>query len=389
MNISPINTERDHAEAIAEIGRLIALDPSAESAEASRLDVLSTLVEAYEAKTFPISAADAVDAIQFRMEQEDLAPRDLAPLLGGRSKVSEVLARKRPLTVSMMRALQDSLGIPASLLLRTTTSATPDDEGSPASRGVITEMIRRGWISDQQEVATFFERLGPATVALRKGQHIRSARQMNTYALRAWVARIAEKASAQDMPAFDIGSLDNQALKNLVHLSVRQDGPKAAQEFLRQYGIAMIVESHLPQTYLDGAAVLIMNSRPVIGMTVRYDRLDNFWFTLLHEVAHIILHSSGERSLFIDDLDVGAQNDTVEREADAFAGEVLVPSKVWRDSPASRQRSATAATHLAANLGIHPAIVAGKMRHHWKAFRLLNNLVGHHQVRTCFPEVIW
>src|SRR5207253_3523867 len=117
------------------------LDPPANSADAARLEVLATLAEAYEEETIRWEAADAVDAIKFRMEQADLAPRDLVPILGGRSKVSEVLARKRPLTVSMMRALQDSLGIPASLLLRQ-APASDDLQGEPeAERFPIKEMI--------------------------------------------------------------------------------------------------------------------------------------------------------------------------------------------------------------------------------------------------------
>src|SRR5205807_7571413 len=109
-------------------------------------------------------------------------PRNLVPIVGGRSKVSEVLARKRPLTVSMMRALQDSLGIPASLLLRQ-APASDDLQGEPeAERFPIKEMIHRGWIRNAEELGSFFERLSPTvTVALRspQTQHIRSARKMN------------------------------------------------------------------------------------------------------------------------------------------------------------------------------------------------------------------
>ena len=124
-------------------------------------------------------------------------------------------------------------------------------------------------------------------------------------------------------------------------------------------------------------------------MTLRHDRLDNFWFTLLHELAHVALHFDSDEGQFIDDLDVEAKNDPKEQEADKFAGETLIPTGVWKKSPASRLRSPEAATHLARELGIHPAIVAGRMRHHWKAFRLLNPLVGHREVRRQFPEISW
>jgi HTH-type transcriptional regulator/antitoxin HigA len=140
---------------------------------------------------------------------------------------------------------------------------------------------------------------------------------------------------------------------------------------------------------LDGAAILLMKDRPIIGMTLRYDRLDNFWYTLVHELAHVALHFDSDKTQFIDDLDIDAKNDVKEREADELAREILVPSSAWTQSPASRQRSADAALHLAKRLNIHPAIVAGRMRHHWKAYRLLNNLVGHGNVRSFFTDVKW
>ena len=292
----------------------------------------------------------------------------------------------------MMRALQDSLGIPASLLLRQ-APVTDDAAGEQdAGRFPIKEMVHRGWIQNVGELDSFFGRLSPtAAVALRspQTQHIRSARKMNLYALQAWISRITIRAAEMDIPFFTKGSVTVQLMQEIVTLSTREDGPRAAQDFLQTRGIPLIIEPHLPQTYLDGAAVLLLDERPVIGMTIRYDRLDNFWFTLLHELAHIVLHFSEGGAQFIDDLDVGAKDDPIEHEADSLAGETLIPVKEWNKSPAVQYRSASAALHVAKQLNIHPAIVAGRMRHHWKAFRLLNNLVGHHKVRKCFPEIQW
>lgn len=128
---------------------------------------------------------------------------------------------------------------------------------------------------------------------------------------------------------------------------------------------------------------------PVIGLTLRHDRIDNFWFTLTHELAHLSLHLDNESSIFYDDLDMEAEDDPREREADYLAGEVLIPDEAWKQSPASHLLSPEAAEHLAKQLNIHPAIVAGRMRHDLKAYRLLNNLVGHKKVRKLFPGVFW
>jgi len=133
----------------------------------------------------------------------------------------------------------------------------------------------------------------------------------------------------------------------------------------------------------------VFSDRPIVGMSIRHDRLDNFWFTLMHEVAHLALHSGQENTEFIDDLDIEAKDDPKEREADELAGEALIPKTAWDKSPASRLRSPDAALHLAKALGIHPAIVAGRMRLEWKTFRLFNNLVGHREVRQEFPNITW
>ena len=96
-------------------------------------------------------------------------------------------------------------------------------------------------------------------------------------------------------------------MRELAKCSIQDDGPSAACDFLAKHGIPLIIEPHLPHTYLDGAAILVFSDRPIIGMTLRHDsRLDNFWFTLMHELAHVALHSGQENTEFIDDLDIEA-----------------------------------------------------------------------------------
>jgi HTH-type transcriptional regulator/antitoxin HigA len=115
MTIKPIKTERDHQKALKEIEKLWGAGPN--TAKGDRLEVLITLVEAYEQKHHRIEPPDPIEAIKFRMEQLDLKPSDLADILGGRNRVSEVLNKKRKLTVEMMRSLRKRLAIPAESLL--------------------------------------------------------------------------------------------------------------------------------------------------------------------------------------------------------------------------------------------------------------------------------
>ena len=116
MNIKPIKTAADYEAALAEIDRL--MDAEDDSAGADQLDVLSTLVDAWEAEHFPIEDPDPIEAILHRMEALDLDRKDLEPLIGTRARVSEVLGRKRPLTMAMVRRLHAALDIPAETLIK-------------------------------------------------------------------------------------------------------------------------------------------------------------------------------------------------------------------------------------------------------------------------------
>ena len=116
MNIKPIRTRADHRAALKEIESLMSARPG--TPDGARLDVLATLVQAYEAKHFPMDLPDPVEAIRFRMEQSGLVPKDLVPMIGQINRVYEVLNRKRPLTLQMIRRLHRKLGIPAESLIK-------------------------------------------------------------------------------------------------------------------------------------------------------------------------------------------------------------------------------------------------------------------------------
>ena len=118
MNIRPIKNKADHAAALKSISKLMASDPALDTPEGDRLDVLVTLVQAYEAKHHPIDPPDPVEAIKFRMEQQGLTARDLEPMIGSSGRVSEVLGGKRGLSMNMVRRLHAGLGIAAETLIR-------------------------------------------------------------------------------------------------------------------------------------------------------------------------------------------------------------------------------------------------------------------------------
>lgn len=116
MDIKPIKTEEDYRETLHEIESLMKAEPGAPEGE--RLDVLVTLVEAYERRHFPLDLPDPVEAIKFVMDQRGLTPKDLEPMIGRSNRVYEVLSHKRPLTLRMIWNLHRGLGIPAECLIK-------------------------------------------------------------------------------------------------------------------------------------------------------------------------------------------------------------------------------------------------------------------------------
>ena len=262
------------------------------------------------------------------------------------------------------------------------------------------EMYRRGWFEGFSEsletayqygselVANFFKQASknPAPALHRK--HVRTNSQIDEYALLAWEARVLNLAGKVVTDSFSKEIINPEFISNLIKLSRLLDGPRRAKEMLEKAGIVLIIEPALPNTYLDGAA-LLNKSKPVIGLTLRHDRLDNFWFVLLHELYHVIKHlgKNGIDSIF-DDLDI-TNTEKLEREADDLAGEALIPTAEWDLSLARFTRSPKSMEDFADKLGIHPAIIAGRIRHESNNYLILGELIGQGEVRKQFPEVVF
>jgi len=128
MDITPIKTDADYRAALAEIEALMNAEP--DTPDGDRLDVVVTLVEAYEARHFPIVAPDPIAVIKFRMEQMGLSRKDLEPMLGTRGGVSEVLSGRRALSLSMIRRLNAALNIPAEVLIKEPRRAADTDHSA-------------------------------------------------------------------------------------------------------------------------------------------------------------------------------------------------------------------------------------------------------------------
>jgi len=200
---------------------------------------------------------------------------------------------------------------------------------------------------------------------------------------KAQVTRRAEAIVASGVP--DYRPLDVSWLLDLVRLSAEDDGPAKAAELLFEHGIVLIVEPGIPGMRVDGAAFLA-GDIPVVALTLLRDRIDNFWFTLLHEVAHVILHyRTGLATGFFDDVEHSAI-DEIEDEANAFAQNLLIPSELWRRSPARIAKSAQPIEAFARQLGIHSAIVFGRIRLERNDYSLFANKIGQGGVKRHFTS---
>ena len=379
------------------------MDAEANTPEAEELELLTTLVELYEDEHYAMDMPEPIDAIKFRMEQLGLNQQGLVPFIGSKSKVSEVLNNKRPLTLSMMRSLHQNMGIPAEVFLQKTGSnfpkAIPNIEWHLFP---LKEMSKRGWINPIKNLKDSAEEtmrlfmsdccLNGETIdaCFRENSGNRINAKTDMYALNSWCMRIMSLAQKKPLQRkFNPTNFTSDSLKEIAKLSFFHEGPLLAREFLEKHGIHLIIERHLPKTYLDGAAFLLEDSTPVVGLTLRYDRIDNFWFCLLHELAHIVLHLGKEnQSLFVDDMDIrasgtGKQKD-IEYEADYLARESLIPNEVWSSSIAKSNPTKSNVLELAEHLKVHPACIAGKVRFEQNNFKLLSRLVGSGNIRTLF-----
>ncbi len=399
MNAKLIKNEADHAAALERIEEIFDARPG--TPEGDEVELLVHLVEAYEAAHHAIEPPDPIEALKFRMEQAGLKQADLVPFIGNKSKVSEVLSGKRPLSLAMIRTLHKGLGIPAHVLIQSPAKAlSAVYDGINWRDFPLAEMLKRQWFpgfggraNDLCEKAE--EVLGPflfpggrdcRDMAMAARQHVRRGSTHDDHALWAWQARVLQLAEAQELGAYDAKAMTPDLIRSVVGLSGLDDGPVQARRLLARTGVGMVVLHYLPGTHLDGAAMMRHDGHPIVAVTLRHDRLDNFWFTLAHELAHVVLHlAKGDTSTFMDDLEAKPSSDKREKEADSLAANCLIPAEEWKRSQVVQAPTDTNIRDLAVRTRVHPAIVAGRIRFERHNYKILNHLVGPRAVRRLFP----
>ncbi len=343
-----------------------------------------------------------VKLIEARIVQ-GLSQKELGERLGMKEQQIQRYEQEKYCTANLLRCAEvaDALGIDLNAQLEIRQPDLFNFSGSEEREDRIIfdtaklpmkEIKKRGWLEDirflnsgdrsDHDLASIFIRQasrGTQMLALHK-QQIRAGSQQDQYALLAWKARVLWKARRLNI-IHHRSALDISVVRKLAELSEHTDGPQRAVALLRERGVAVVFEEHLQKTHLDGASMLLDDAVPVIGMTLRADRLDSFWFVLLHECAHILLHADrGLRDGFFDDESAPPMAE-IEQEADEYARNALISSEIWQNSFVRFTSSKEQLIQFANIHKVGVAVVAGRIRRERNDYRLFSDLVGQGSVK--------
>lgn len=387
MKFKPIKNDNDCERAEALLAKWIC--ENQDGAKDDDIDVLSTLVEKYERDTVTIEAPTPVAAIRFRMDQMGLSPRDLEPFIGSRARVSEILSESRKLSVDMIRALHNGLDIPyESLLNKKPASSIKSNVRQPVLGKLNSNGFKVSLSNIDQFIALAFGD-GCSLALRRKTRTPRANSKTDEVAQLLWQAAVLTKAnSIQPNGKFKREQITPAFLRKIAQLSIYEDGPIQALDMLSDYGIIVVVVPQLPGTYLDGAVMLKAGGTPVIGLTLRHDKVDNFWFTLLHELSHIARHFDEllkDGFAFIDDLEIDT-DDGKEEEADELARDSLIPQDMIELVQWDEFTGNADIMELADLAQVHVSIPAGRWQRDCQEYRRFARLIERNTIRDMLKD---
>ena len=365
------------------------------------IELFTTLITMYEDEHYPVDLPDPIDTILFAMDQQGLTRKDLIPIIGSQSKVSEVLHRKRPLSRSMMRNLHEELHIPAEILLQDIQKKLSPEKRFKLNEYPVSEMYRLGYFPGYEKISQvkenfeeimsgLFDQFVDETPKFVYCKQSKSKTTPDMNALLAWQAHILTRISSEKINDFSMDALDDSFFEEILSFSMYSKGPVLVKDYLQSFGIHFVIEPHLPKTYVDGAVFRSYDDKPVIALSLRHDRVDNFWFTLLHELGHVVKHLYGktENRAFFDDTfsNPGEDLSQLEQEANDFAKEHLIPADKVEVSelcdPSLWALSRILA--IAKEVRRSPAILVGRIRYETKNYSLFSDLLGSGEIKCLF-----
>lgn len=377
LDIRPIKDTTDHAWAMEQIEGLMSLDVLS-GQQVRDLEVLAILVEKYENEHFPVTLPTPVEAIEFRIDQLGISRSKLAELIGfPKSRVSEVLNGKRNPSLDMMRALHERLNIPAGVLLGKVEAKLPEPCPNVDWKSFpIAEMFKLGWLgevkpkNDEIEVS-IRELMSAARVSTPQFAGVRfrgtENKEPNPYSVNAWLMKaMGEAISCESDNDFFPSRVDHCFRREIAKLSLYSDGPRRAFQKLNKAGITPVYIPFLAKTFIDGACFSLPSGKPAIAVSLRHHRLDNFWFTLLHECVHVERHLF-EEGMILDETEgqTGAfgNDPDMELEANLMAKSALVPDDIREElGRVASGISKAKVQAYARRADVHEAIIAGQVR---------------------------
>lgn len=327
--------------------------------------------------------------------------RVLAVVLGvGETSVNKIASDRQAISADMALMLGDVLGIaPERFLLlqqaynlQVAKIAAQPDPGRATRAHLIgklpvTEMIKRGWIRAadvrdveqvESELVRFFGVTSPGEIEILP--HAAKKTQVScdvTPVQLAWLFRVKQIAGEMVVPRYSSSSA-KRAVERLRDLLVSPEAARKVPRILTEAGIRFVIVESLPGAKIDGACFWLNESSPVVGMSLRHDRIDNFWFVLRHELEHVLRrHGQGtiafDAELEGDSAGVGADIPKEERVANQAAASFCVPTEkinmfVERKAPYFAERDVLA---LARMVGVHPGLVVGQIHHSTNRYELL------------------
>lgn len=324
--------------------------------------------------------------IKEEMDARGWLQRDLAFILGvPEQAVNVIVSGKRGVSADMARALGVAFDVPAEFFanlqktyeLSRATAPSPNVAVRAEIQGQypIREMIKRGWIQDgdaallRGQLTRFFEVESPQEIPFlaHAAKKTRYEEDEIRPAQLAWLFRVRQIARSITVPAYSESGLRN-ALTQLATLLYAPEEARHVPQIMMECGVRLIFVEKLPQANIDGVCFWLDDS-PVIGMSLRYDRIDNFWFVFRHEVDHV-LHKDGRQKPIVDDLEgMRASTDASlserERRANAAAANFCAPSDkvdsfIARKRPYFYEKDVLAFSRI---LNRHPGLVVGQMQH--------------------------
>lgn len=244
------------------------------------------------------------------------------------------------------------------------------------------ELVARGWLKsaddDSPLAAVFFD------LPLSKQPTLfRKSAKADDNLLAIWQARARTEAEylclAEDRPTFT--GLTKEHLWKLARLSVDPQVVRKLPSILANFGVILVYVYALPGMRADGAVFSLSNGRPVIAMSLRFPRLDYFWFTLLHELAHLVLHAAELKEPVFFDVE-GEEKDRAEKAANRLAKDSIVDRESWRNCEPKYDPTDRAVRAYAVEQDVHPSLIAGLLRKETGNYKRYSLIINEHDVRA-------